>query len=450
MILRRTQHLPSDTRGAALLAALCFALVLAIVLSSYITMCFRSLQMSARNANSGHSVELAETGMEEALWALHNNDWTGWAISGHTATKTLTGFTFDSNVTGSVSLSIANYDGTTGTRTLTVTGMTTLSDGTTQSRTLTSTSAQAPLFVNAIAATGDSTTTYNGVVSFGSAGTVDSYDSTLGIDPASTPNPGRFSAVVTSKSNLTSAATVQMTNVAISGYIATMPGSAGVSYSTSATLDGLSSPVSPKIDTNRETTSPYQPVFDVITPAAPNPLTGSSQTIGTAGATTPTYYYYSGNYYLGAGSTLTVNGPVVIVISGYLWTDGTALTGGKINVASTGSLTTFVRGGLRIDGGGIVNATKLPKNVAIFGQTGNNNAVEFGTTVPFYGVIYMPEASMTFANNPTYYGALVAQSVTFGATSSPTFHYDTSLRNVAFAGIDTPYAVANVRETTNP
>jgi Tfp pilus assembly protein PilX len=128
MTTRRSQHLPSDTRGAALLAALCFSLVLAIVLSSYITMCYRSLQMSARNASSGHSVELAETGMEEALWALHNNDWTGWSISSHTATKTLAGFTFDSNATGSASLSIANYDGTTGTRTITATGTLTLSD----------------------------------------------------------------------------------------------------------------------------------------------------------------------------------------------------------------------------------------------------------------------------------------------------------------------------------
>ena len=102
-----------------MLAALCFALVLAIALSSYITMCYRSLQMSTRNANNGHAVELAETGMEEALWALHNDDWTGWAISGKTATKTLAGFTFDNRTTGTATLTIANYDGTPGTRTLT-------------------------------------------------------------------------------------------------------------------------------------------------------------------------------------------------------------------------------------------------------------------------------------------------------------------------------------------
>ena len=44
-----------------------------------------------------------------------------------------------------------------------------------QSRTLTSTASLAPLFVNAIAGVGNSTTTYNGRVKFGAAGTVGSY-----------------------------------------------------------------------------------------------------------------------------------------------------------------------------------------------------------------------------------------------------------------------------------
>ncbi len=432
-------------RGAAMLAALCFALVLAIVLSSYITMCYQSLKMSTRNANNGHSVELAETGMEEALWALHNNDWTGWSISSRTATKTLTGFTFDSNTTGNATLTIANYDGAVGTRTITVTGTTTLSDGTTQSRTLTSTATQAPLFTNAIAAVGNTTSTYNGVVSFGAAGTIDSYDSSTDINASS---PG-YSAIVASTSNVTSSNTVQMNNVNIKGYVATL--SAGPSYSTSATLYGPSSPSMPKIDTSRVTTSPYQALFSVVTPSAPTPLGSGMQTIGTAGAVTPTYYYYTGNagnYKLTGGQILTVNGPVVIVIPGYLWVDGAGSnnSGAQIHVTSTGSLTIFLGGDMRIDGGGILNDTKLPKNVAIFGQTNNTNDMEFWTTVPFYGVMYLPQARLVFTNNPTYYGALVAQAVTFGSTSSPTFHYDTNLRNVAFAGIDTPFAVANWRE----
>lgn len=445
----RIQRLPSSNRGAALLAALCFTLVLALALGSYITACYRSLQMSNRNMNSGHSVELAETGMEEALWALHEASsnstytWSGWTRSGTTATKTLSGFTYDNNATGTASLTITNYNSTTGTRSITVTGTTTLSDGTTSSRTLTSTSTQAPLFVNAIAGT-------TGIVKFQAAGTVDSYDSSVNVDvlPTAGGQAAGYSAIVSSGSTTTSSNTVQMNNVQIKGYVATL--STGPSYSTSGKLTGPSTSAGVNIDTTRENNSPYQPVFDVVTPSAPNPLSNGSQTIGTAGATTPTYYYYSGNYYLGTGSTLTVDGPVVIVISGYLWTDGTAATGGKINVTSNGSLTIFLRGDMRIDGGGIVNATKLPKKVAIFGQSGNTWDMEFWTTVPYYGVIYIPQGTMTFANNSTYYGAIVASSVTFGTTSSPTFHYDKSLRNVAFSGIDTPYAVASVRETTNP
>ncbi len=445
---RSAMGMRAGERGAAMLAALCFALVLAIVLSSYISMCYQSLKMSSRNANSGHSVELAETGMEEALWALHNNDWTGWSISNRTATKTISGFTFDSNTTGNATLSIANYDGVVATRSITVTGTTsfTKADGSTetQSRTLTSTATQAPLFTNAIAAVGNTTSTYNGVVSFGAAGTIDSYDSSIDINASS---PG-FSAVVASTSNVTSSNTVQMNNVNIKGYVATL--SAGPSYSTSATLYGPSSPLMPKIDTSRVTTSPYQALFGVVTPSAPTPLNNGSQTIGTAGASTPTYYYYAGNYKLTTGQTLTVNGPVVIVISGYLWVDGAGSnnSGGLIHVTSTGSLTIFLAGDMRIDGGGITNDTKLPKNVAILGQTNNTNDMEFWTTVPFYGVMYLPQARLVFTNNPTYYGALVAQAVTFGATSSPTFHYDTNLRNVAFSGIDTPFAVANWREVS--
>jgi hypothetical protein len=235
---------------------------------------------------------------------------------------------------------------------------------------------------------------------------------------------------------------VQLTNARIKGYVATL--STGPSYSTSATLYGPSSPANPKIDPSRISTSPYQPVFDVVTPSAPNPLGNGSQTIGTAGATTPTYYYYASNYALGNGQTLTVDGPVVLVISGYLWTYGT----GNIHITNNGSLTIFLRGDLRIDGGGVVNDTKLPKNFALLGQSGNNMAMEFWTTVPFYGVIYVPQASMTFSNNNVYYGSIVAQSISFDSSSSPTFHYDTSLRNVTFSGIDTPFAVSNWREVS--
>jgi hypothetical protein len=431
MNLRRSQRLPADDRGAALLAALCFTLVLALALGSYITACYRSLQMSSRNMNSGHSVELAETGMEEALWALNNSNWTGWTLSGSTATKTLAGFTYDNNATGSASLTITNYAGV-GTRAITVTGTTTLSDGTTSSRTLTSTSSQAALFVNAIAGT-------TGKIKFKSAGTVDSYDSSINVDPNTGQTPG-YSAIVSSGSTSTSSNTVQMVNVQIKGYVATL--STGPSYSTSGKLVGPSTSASVKIDTSRELSSPYQPLFDENVPTAPTPLPTGTASIGTSGGNTT--YYYAGDVDLTGSQTLTVNGPVVLVLSGHLYLSSTA----QIVIATTGSLEIHVAGDLAIDGNGITNNTKLPKKLSIISTSDGYDTYEMGTNTAFYGVIYTPYNGLTISNSQTIYGSIVAKSLTL--TLSPTFHYDLNLRNVTFSGFVTPFAVASVRETTNP
>src|SRR4051794_28397532 len=78
------QLLPKSDRGAALLAALCFATILAISLSSYMTLCYRTLSLSTRSAQGTRAIELAENGLEDALWALNENDWSGWTISGTT------------------------------------------------------------------------------------------------------------------------------------------------------------------------------------------------------------------------------------------------------------------------------------------------------------------------------------------------------------------------------
>ena len=271
-----------------MLAALCFATVLAIALGSYLTVCYRTLALSSRSAQDTHSIELAETGMEEALWALNKNDWSTWTIAGTTANKTLSGFSFESGSTGTISLTVTSYDGSAGTRTVTVTGTTQATDGTSVSRTLSSTSAQAPLFVNAVAAT-----TSN--VVFSSAGTADSYDSSLGTYASQTPT---YSAVIASTATAPTAATVQLVNAQIKGYVASNY-SGGPSYSTSGRVYGPTTPVATKIDTTRVSTSPYQPIFSIKTISGSgttlsNPTLNSTTTIGNAADTVPAIYYSSG------------------------------------------------------------------------------------------------------------------------------------------------------------
>lgn len=424
---RREPH--RRDRGSALLAALCFATVLALALGSYITVCYRTLEMSSRTVQGTRSVELAETGMEEALWALNRNDWTGWTIASTTATKTLSGFSFDGGVTGSVSLRIANYDGTTGIRTVTATGTTRKPDGTTTSRTLTSSSAKAPLFVNAIAGT-------TGRVRFRVGGSVDSYDSSVGTYATQTPG---FSAIISSGSTYTTAATVELTNAEVKGYVATL--GTGPSYGTSGKLIGPTTPSTTRIDSSRIISSPYQPRFEEVIPTgAGTSLPSGSATIGNVGSTSPRLYYAS-SVNLNGSQELTVNGPVVLVVSG----DFAIWESARIRITSTGSLRIHVGGNLAICGYGIQNDTKLPKKLSIISSSTNDTYV-MATDTPFHGVVYTPNSHFAVVNSQTIYGAIVARAVTF--YSSPVFHYDLALRKEVFDGLETPFAVTNWRETS--
>jgi hypothetical protein len=420
----------SSNRGAALLASLCFASVLAVALGSYITVCHRTLQMSSRTVQSTQSIELAEVGMEDALWSLNKNDWSSWTIVGTTATKTISGFTFDGNVTGQISLTITSFNGSAGARTITASGTTTQSGtGITVTRSVSSTSQSAPLLVNAVAATA-------GIIRFASGATVNSYDSEVGYLDAT----AGYSAILSSAYTNSSAATVQLTNAQVKGYVATL--STGPSYGTSARLYGPSTPSATKIDTDRQSTSPYQPIFDELVPSgAGTTLANASATIGTVGATTSSLYYTSG-LTLNGNQTITIIGPVAIAVTGNLSISNNA----KILIAAGGSLELHVTGTISIGGNGIQNVTERPKNMVLISTTAPDTAT-MSTTTAFHGVIYTPNTAFSVTDSQTIYGAMVVKSATFSA--SPVIHYDVSLRDEVVPGIVTPYAVSEWRETTN-
>jgi hypothetical protein len=463
---------------------MCFTLVLAVALASYQTACYYTLKTGTKNAQIVRSRQLAEAGMEEALWALNNRNFTGWTltvvssggVSRNVYTKSLTGFSYESaNVSGRVNLKIDDYDDTkrnTTKPTITAVGVIQNTDGTTVTRTLTAntgysssssvTTGRAPILANALAAAGTT-----GTINLTAGGlTVDSYDSSLGdynvtlqAGPPPIKNAG-YAAVVTGNS-------VTLANGSqVRGYIATPPNSSGnvsLSYGTSAQLVGPTTSAGVKIDANRQSTSATQIVTDVTTPSGAgltlNEPTGTVH-LGTAGGSTTTYYAtlgssygWSGYYNLSAG-TLSIDGPVVIVVPGNFYINGS----GSIVINSGGSLQLLVAGSAYIYYNGITNQTKLAKNLAIIGTgTYTGNVIQFWTATPFYGAVYAPKADVSLygaSSLSEFFGSYVGNSVTvypYGSTNLG-IHYDTSLRNVVYTSIgDTtmPYAVSNIAETSN-
>src|SRR5439155_18724788 len=103
--------------GSVTLVSLCLMTALSIALGSYLTLCLRSAQASTRLLNQDKAQQLAQTGLEEALWALNNDTWTSsgpngnaaWTTNGANRTATLTYTLADSNASGQLALTVANY-----------------------------------------------------------------------------------------------------------------------------------------------------------------------------------------------------------------------------------------------------------------------------------------------------------------------------------------------------
>lgn len=478
----------TGNRGSALLAVMCFATVLVLALTTFQALCYQTLKTSNRNTQSTHAIELAEMGMEYALWTRnrptvspYTADWSSWTISGSTASITLSGSDFNysngtSNAaTGSVAVSVTNYAGTnTTTSVVTSAGTATLADGSTITRTLQATLKKGEAFTNAIAATATS-----GTVQLLTGGqTIDSYSSA--VEAAKTPTP--FPATPTTDySAVVSGYSVSMSNSAtINGYITTPPNSGNVNLTNTSTskLKGPSTSATLNIDTTRMSTSAYQSVFDVPNPtvstvysqpadatalAAAKVTYGNSAvfalaepgasdvSLGESGSTT--WYRatlgatsgWSSYYYLHNAGKLIIDGTsVVIIVPGYFYIE----TAGSIVVKNGGTLRLLIQGGISIYYAGIDNQTKRPKNVSIIG-TGTSTAgytLWVWSYTKLYATIYAPRHAVRiwgYSAASEFFGSIVGNSVIIDPYSSTALkiHYDKDLSSEILPDVSTPYTI---------
>lgn len=446
--MNRARH---NSRGSTLLAALCFTAVLALGVTSYMAVCYRSLAVSSRSLQLERGWQLAELGLEDALWSLNQAGVTGfttdngWTLDGTTATKALSGFGYENGVTGSIDITVENVGTTPGERTVTVASHTTLADGQVLTRHLRSTATPMPLFVNALAgiSVSDKISTQ---VRFYNAGNVDSYRSA---DGAYGDTNSGWGAVISSNDK------VNLNKAQIKGYVAIdSSASNALTYTTSATLKGADTAANVKIDPLRLSSSTVQPIFDVTTPSGAGTILASypgSMTLGDAADTTPRIYYAS-DFYLSGSTTITIAGPVQLVVYGDLVLAGKA----RIVVDSQGSLEIFLGRSLETNSTndyGFINDSNKPERLAILGTGGSANAVDIdqtGTSASkhFYGVIYTPEATINLRGTGEYFGAFMGKRINVRETMK--IHYDASLQAANFAGIAAPYGVSQREELFNP
>jgi len=103
-----------NQQGSVLLVAMCFVAVLGIALASYMAVSNQAMRLSNRTYLKGVSEQLAENGLEQALWSLNKSNWDPgvWTISGSTATwaKEFPNTKYGNGVTGSIKVRVDNYN----------------------------------------------------------------------------------------------------------------------------------------------------------------------------------------------------------------------------------------------------------------------------------------------------------------------------------------------------
>ena len=427
-----------------MLVALCLVTVLAVAVVGFFAVSQRTMELSNRSFCYTSSVLLAEIGMEEALQALNTSGYS-WATSGWTtatvsgvptATRTLTGFYTNNGLQGTVNITVQYYTALapyTQPPVITSVGTSQMPDGITINKQLMAYAKPAALFGSAVGA-------YSSC-SFTIAYTypIKSYESHVSLDPNNSAQTRKDEAIV-------SAPTVSGNAATISGYVATT--GSGPAWTSGGTVTRANSSRSP--DPLCISTNASQINLAIL---SDNNLPGTyagiadpvlNPTMGTVGATVTSRYVTTNNLSLSSTQTITVNGPVIIVVDGNFSITGSA----KIVIQSGGSLQIVVGGEIKIQGNGIDNtATKLPGNLAIFGRSSNSYSdindytAQLQTSSPFYGVIYVPNGSLQLYGTTTVYGALVANVIDEGYGAA-NLRYDLDLRKTTFSALTTPFSIS--------
>lgn len=426
-----------QSRGSLVLVAFCLIAVVGLGLAGYMSACYQSLNHSTREYYNRQARHLAEVGLEEALWQLNNGmTWSGSGPASSTPwtgtnpkTLNVTGYALGSGGSGVLAVSV-------NTTTYAITSTATVSAaGKTYTKTLTATTQRAAAFPNAIASAA-------GTVSFSSAGTIDSYDSTAAYN-----NPANmtYNAVIAGNN-------VTITNAFVRGYLATY----GNSPSYNPAVADVIASGGTGVNANRLGRSAFIPRFPVTTPT-PGSWNGtlannSTATLGTNGGAVQYWRYTAANYSL-SSANLTINGPVKIVVSGNFSISGTSRI--RLNTGTTASLEMFVAGNVSVTSSAAfqnripTTALPAPANVALY-VTGSGSTVTWNSAARFDGVIYATHANpgtLTFSNNSTaIYGAVLSNNAINFTGSAPAVHYDTDLRTATFAAITTPYIINTLSE----
>lgn len=437
----KTSRPLSDQRGSLLLAAMLLTLAIGISLVSFLQLGQTNLRISHRAFHANAAMNLAESGLEQAMWSISKavdgdaSAWTGWNTSGAGATRRFSGFTYDANTTGFVRVFVRNY-ALAAAPTVIARATITPASGPPIEKWVMVTLFQRSLFANGLVA--KDTITFSG----GNA-VVDSYDSRLGVYNANLGG-GNFNrydrgsagsaSVSVNSFSLSNSSIYGNVSIGTSDYTGLSVGPNGLVGDFGAT--------SGTIDYGRVTTDFTTNFDDASSPTTAGYTIGaiSGATVlplfGDTPAADGKFYYNVSSISLSGASTTALSiapaSDVVIRITAPSGGTGVSVTGNaSMQVLAGSTLEMYTEADVSIAGGGIANGND-PAAFMLYSTRAAGAAGTQSFSVSGNGnlnaVVYAPNADVSLSGGGVsgqIAGAVVADSINVNGGSE--FHYDEAL-----------------------
>jgi len=450
--LGASTQLRRSRRGSLLIVAMLLSVGIGISLVSYLRLSASSMRLAHRSFDGVSALNVAEIGLEQALYALNQNQangvdlataWSGWTTStnAHTAKRRFPdsgSLPLSSGSTGSVWVFVQNYDLSGSPRVVakaSVTGV----DG----------SAPVSKYIEVELARRSMWGSY-GLVAKTSA----ELDSNAKVDSwISDPDNNAGTAAVAYTSGVRrdrgSVAVVASANGALSLdsnaeiYGTASTGGGTVAAAGNVRIYGATSPANPKVDASRihnDFTFTF-PSVTVPTPSAVNAVTATwtnTMSLPRAGdvAYNGVYYYVfaAGHHVaLASNKALTVNSPVVLILQNHQGVPAFTLSSNAdLSVMPGQSVTIYTNGDLTMNSNNDLNVGNEAKHFVVYGTSLTSQTITLDSNVQVYGCIYAPNAAVTLNSNTDVFGSIIGNTIRLDSNAA--VHYDESLANVSGTG----------------